>query len=50
MVARADRLKTSHSVTKPIRTADEYIEPLRSRKLKVYLFGELVSRSRSIIR
>jgi 4-hydroxybutyryl-CoA dehydratase/vinylacetyl-CoA-Delta-isomerase len=27
----------------PIRTADEYIESLRNRKLKVYLFGELVT-------
>jgi 4-hydroxybutyryl-CoA dehydratase/vinylacetyl-CoA-Delta-isomerase len=27
----------------PIRTADEYIESLRNRKLKVYLFGELVA-------
>lgn len=26
----------------PIRTADEYIESLRNRDLKVYLFGELV--------
>lgn len=26
----------------PIRTADEYIQSLRNRKLKVYLFGELV--------
>lgn len=26
----------------PIRTADEYIESLRNRKLRVYLFGELV--------
>ena len=26
----------------PIRTADEYIASLRNRKLKVYLFGELV--------
>jgi 4-hydroxybutyryl-CoA dehydratase / vinylacetyl-CoA-Delta-isomerase len=27
----------------PIRTADEYIASLRNRKLKVYLFGELVA-------
>ncbi|HKP57820.1 MAG TPA: 4-hydroxyphenylacetate 3-hydroxylase N-terminal domain-containing protein [Polyangiales bacterium] len=27
----------------PIRTADDYIASLRNRKLKVYLFGELVS-------
>ncbi len=27
---------------KPIRTGAEYIESLRGRKLKVYLFGELV--------
>lgn len=27
----------------PIRTADEYIQSLRNRKLKVYLFGELVN-------
>jgi 4-hydroxybutyryl-CoA dehydratase/vinylacetyl-CoA-Delta-isomerase len=27
----------------PIRTADEYLASLRNRKLKVYLFGELVS-------
>jgi 4-hydroxybutyryl-CoA dehydratase/vinylacetyl-CoA-Delta-isomerase len=27
----------------PIRTADEYIESLRGRKLRVYLFGELVA-------
>lgn len=27
----------------PIRTADDYIRSLRGRKLKVYLFGELVS-------
>src|ERR1700742_3057077 len=27
----------------PIRSADEYIASLRNRKLKVYLFGELVS-------
>ncbi len=27
----------------PIRTADEYIQSLRARKLKVYLFGELVA-------
>lgn len=26
----------------PIRTADEYVQSLRNRKLKVYLFGELV--------
>ena len=26
----------------PIRTASEYIESLRDRKLRVYLFGELV--------
>jgi 4-hydroxybutyryl-CoA dehydratase / vinylacetyl-CoA-Delta-isomerase len=26
----------------PIRTADEYIQSLRNRKLRVYLFGELV--------
>src|ERR1700741_2745942 len=26
----------------PIRTAEEYIESLRNRKLRVYLFGELV--------
>ena len=27
---------------KPIRTGAEYIDSLRNRKLKVYLFGELV--------
>ncbi|HEX4353265.1 MAG TPA: 4-hydroxyphenylacetate 3-hydroxylase N-terminal domain-containing protein, partial [Polyangiales bacterium] len=27
----------------PIRTADDYLASLRNRKLKVYLFGELVS-------
>ena len=27
---------------KPIRTGSEYIDSLRDRKLKVYLFGELV--------
>jgi 4-hydroxybutyryl-CoA dehydratase / vinylacetyl-CoA-Delta-isomerase len=27
----------------PIRTADEYLQSLRGRKLKVYLFGELVA-------
>ena len=27
----------------PIRTADEYIQSLRNRQLKVYLFGELVT-------
>jgi 4-hydroxybutyryl-CoA dehydratase / vinylacetyl-CoA-Delta-isomerase len=27
----------------PIRTADEYIQSLRGRKLKVYLFGEQVA-------
>jgi len=33
----------------PITTPDEYIASLRNRKLKVYLFGELVP-ERSIIR
>ena len=27
---------------RPIRTGEEYIESLRGRDLKVYLFGELV--------
>ena len=27
---------------KPIRTGEEYIESLKGRELKVYLFGELV--------
>jgi 4-hydroxybutyryl-CoA dehydratase/vinylacetyl-CoA-Delta-isomerase len=31
------------SESKPIRTGAEYIEGLRGRKLKVYLFGELVA-------
>ena len=33
---------TKQSDIKPIRTGAEYIESLRNRKLKVYLFGELV--------
>ena len=27
---------------KPIRTGEEYIESLRGRNVKVYLFGELI--------
>ena len=27
----------------PIRTGEEYIQSLRGRKMKVYLFGELVN-------
>src|SRR5215203_7554111 len=30
------------SVTKPIETSEDYINSLRGRNLKVYLFGELV--------
>lgn len=32
----------THSNPEPIRTGNEYIESLRGRKLKVFLFGELV--------
>ena len=34
--------ETTHNEPKPIRTGSEYIESLRGRKLKVFLFGELV--------
>jgi 4-hydroxybutyryl-CoA dehydratase/vinylacetyl-CoA-Delta-isomerase len=34
---------TAPSEPKPIRTGSEYIESLRGRKLKVFLFGELVA-------
>jgi 4-hydroxybutyryl-CoA dehydratase/vinylacetyl-CoA-Delta-isomerase len=27
----------------PIRTGEEYVQSLRGRKMKVYLFGELVN-------
>ena len=33
---------TGHRPPAPIRTGDDYIESLRGRSLKVYLFGELV--------
>lgn len=43
MAARADKLKAGEKAIAPIRTGAEYIESLRGRKLKVYLFGELVA-------
>jgi 4-hydroxybutyryl-CoA dehydratase/vinylacetyl-CoA-Delta-isomerase len=36
-------LWTRLEVFMPIRTADEYIDSLRNRKLKVYLFGEVIA-------
>src|SRR5580765_7740836 len=41
MAARADKLETGPA-PKPIGSGAEYMASLRGRKLKVYLFGELV--------
>jgi 4-hydroxybutyryl-CoA dehydratase/vinylacetyl-CoA-Delta-isomerase len=43
MAARADQMETRAAPAAPIRTGAEYVESLRGRKLKVYLFGELVA-------
>ena len=32
------------NVLKTIRTGDDYIESLRGRDLKIYLFGELIEK------
>jgi hypothetical protein len=33
----------ANRISGPIRTGDEYIDSLRGRDLKVYLFGELIA-------
>ncbi|HUN70478.1 MAG TPA: 4-hydroxyphenylacetate 3-hydroxylase N-terminal domain-containing protein [Burkholderiales bacterium] len=43
MTEPAARTADSRPEARPIRTGAEYIESLRGRKLKVYLFGELVA-------
>jgi 4-hydroxybutyryl-CoA dehydratase/vinylacetyl-CoA-Delta-isomerase len=45
MAARADNVGAAKAgaAVKPIRTGAEYVESLRGRKLRVFLFGELVA-------
>jgi 4-hydroxybutyryl-CoA dehydratase/vinylacetyl-CoA-Delta-isomerase len=43
MTKPARKAAAAAAETRPIRSSTEYIESLRGRKLKVYLFGELVA-------